>query len=238
MKYIELNLPTPAANLAADEVLLDACEADLVPELLRFWEPQEPFVVIGYANQAAREVNLDACKTSNIPVYRRCTGGGTVLQGAGCLNYSLFLKIEDSPAVRTISETNKYILDRHQAALQPLVKSVVAIQGCSDLTLNNLKFSGNAQRRKRRFLIFHGTFLLHFNIPLIEKFLRMPSKQPDYRQERGHGEFVTNLELSAETVKAALREIWSANVRVENLPLTQLTEVTQKYTTDEWNFKF
>ena len=59
--------------------------------MLRFWEPNKPFVVVGYANQAAREVDLEACRKLGIPVFRRCTGGGTVLQGPGCLNYSLDL---------------------------------------------------------------------------------------------------------------------------------------------------
>src|SRR4051794_12657586 len=96
MKYIDLTLSTPPEDLACDEALLDLCEEGSEGELLRFWEPQQPFVVLGYANQAAVEADLDACKAHEVGVFRRCSGGGTVLQGAGCLNYSVILQIAES----------------------------------------------------------------------------------------------------------------------------------------------
>jgi lipoate-protein ligase A len=43
--------------------------------------------------------------------------------------------------------------------------------------VGNRKFSGNAQRRKRDFLIFHGTFLLNFDLQLIAKYLCRPSSR-------------------------------------------------------------
>src|SRR5205823_8710277 len=107
----------PAENLALDEGLLDACEEDGADETLRFWEPTEYFVVVGYANAASKEVNLPYCDENQIPVLRRFTGGGTVLQGPGCLNYSLILRIGDHGPLQTISETNQFVLKRHQVAL-------------------------------------------------------------------------------------------------------------------------
>src|SRR5271165_3203750 len=104
MKYIDLTLSTPEENLACDEALLDFCDAG-GGELLRFWEPIEPFVVLGYANEAAAEANLDACRARGIGVSRRCTGGGTVLQAAGCLNYSLILQIPQSGPLRPVTGT-------------------------------------------------------------------------------------------------------------------------------------
>ena len=73
MKYFDGTYPTPAENLACDEALLNLCEEGRGGEVLRFWEPREPFVVVGYANRAAREVDLDACRTRGIPVLRRCS---------------------------------------------------------------------------------------------------------------------------------------------------------------------
>jgi lipoate-protein ligase A len=238
MKYIDLTLPTPAENLAADEALLGACETGQCGELLRFWEARESFVVVGYANQIAREVDLEACHAHSVPVFRRSSGGGTVLQGVGCLNYSLFLKITADGPLHSIKGTNTHILERHQAALAPLLHSPVRIEGHIDLALGNLKFSGNAQRRRREFLVFHGTFLLRFDIPLVGKFLRPPSKQPEYRQNRAHANFLTNLPLSPEAVKSALRKIWQADELATDLPLANLPELVVKYNSDSWNLKF
>jgi lipoate---protein ligase len=238
MKYFDFTFPTPAGNLAADEALMDLCENGLEGEILRFWEPETPFVVLGYANQAAREVNLEACKKEEIPVFRRCSGGGTVVQGPGCLNYSVILRMDAGP-LRSITGTNKFIMERHIAALQPLLKAGAQVQGHTDLALQNLKFSGNAQRRLRNCLIFHGTFLLNFDISLIEKLLPMPSKQPCYRENRSHADFLTNLKLPPADVKLALRRIWNAEEALTNVPVEKIHElVSARYSRDEWNFKF
>lgn len=246
MKYIDLTLATPAENLACDEALLNLCEEGLEGEILRFWEPKETFVVVGYANQAAQETNLEACVVENVTVYRRCSGGGTVLQGPGCLNYSLILQIggdqqlsEASQALSNITSTNRFILERHQAALEPLLKRAVTIQGHTDLVAGGLKFSGNAQRRQRRCLIFHGTFLLEFDIAQVGKYLRMPSKQPDYRRNRSHADFLTNLNLSPTDMKTALRKVWGANEIFADVPTEKICElVREKYSTEAWNLKF
>lgn len=237
MKYIDFSFPTPAENLACDEALLDYCEAGSLDEALWFWEAREPFVVIGYANHAAQEADLEACKARDIPVLRRCSGGGTVLQGPGCLNYSLLLKITETGPLSGISGTNRFIMERHQAALQTLVEGAVRVQGHTDLTLENLKFSGNAQRRRKHFLLFHGTFLLNFDIPLVEKYLRMPGRQPAYRQNRTHEKFLNNLNLTSDKVKTALRTIWNAGIPLPALPPLP-SELLQKYSSKEWNFKF
>ncbi len=81
MKYLDRTLGTAQENLAGDEALLDGCEEGGSDEILRFWEPRQYFVVLGYPNKVSAEVNLDSCRTLGIPVLRRCSGGGTVLQG-------------------------------------------------------------------------------------------------------------------------------------------------------------
>src|ERR1044071_8582092 len=112
MHVLDLTLPSPAENLALDEALLDAAEAGQGGEVLRFWESPEYFVVVGYANKVDVEVNRVACESKGIPILRRCSGGGTVLQGPGCLNYTLILNIGKSSALQTIPETNCFVMNR------------------------------------------------------------------------------------------------------------------------------
>ncbi|HZM01506.1 MAG TPA: lipoate--protein ligase family protein [Candidatus Saccharimonadales bacterium] len=237
MKCLDLTLPTPAENLACDEALLEACEENSGEEVLRFWEPREYFVVVGYSNKVAQEVDLAACQAENVKVYRRCSGGGTVLQGPGCLNYSLILKIEGEPSLQTITGANCHIMGRQRDALSSRVDGAVRVQGHTDLSLDELKFSGNAQRRKHRALLFHGTFLLHFNLAWMGRFLPMPSRQPDYRRGRSHEQFVTNLPVSADVVKDALRRAWSVEAALEVVP-NFATLLAEKYWREDWNLKF
>ncbi len=237
--YLDQTLPTPAENLACDEALLDLCDSGDLPGVLRFWEAPAYFIVLGYSNQARREVDLDACAAQGFPVLRRCSGGGTVLQGPGCLNYSLILEIQGTPAFETIRQTTEYILNQHEKAIAALLPDPVATQGLSDLTWQGLKFSGNAQRRKRRALLFHGTFLYRFDLPLIGKVLPLPSREPDYRNGRPHDQFLINLPVAAEKIKAALRHQWHALSPLSSIPQTQIARLcAEKYSQQAWNFKF
>jgi len=253
MKLLDLTLPSPAENLACDEALLDTAEAGDGEEVLRFWEPREHFVVVGYANKVATEVNVAACEARGIPVLRRCSGGGTVVQGPGCLNYTLVLRITADGPLHNIGIANQFIMRQNRAAIatlnsQPLgaVKRGgdgstlnAAIRGHTDLAISERKFSGNSQRRRKHFLLFHGTFLLNFDLALVGELLPMPSKQPDYREHRAHTEFLTNLNVPADEVKAVLREAWMAAVPLKKSPLAKITALARdKYATREWNLKF
>jgi lipoate-protein ligase A len=239
MKHLDLAFPSATENLACDEALLDWCENGSGEEIIRFWESTETFVVVGYADKIATEVNVTACKARSIPILRRCSGGGTVLQGAGCLNYALVLRITENSPLAGISSANQFIMERNRAGLEGLLKQSVKIRGHTDLVVDGRKFSGNSQRRKKNFLLFHGTFLLNFNLALVSELLRMPSKQPDYRETRSHVEFLTSLNLSADKVKAALRKSWNALEELKVFPRSEIQELAaQKYSTDEWNLKF
>jgi lipoate-protein ligase A len=246
MQILDLTLPTPAENLAADEALLDLCEAGESDETLLFWEPRETFVVVGYANKIATEVNVAACAAKKIPIFRRCSGGGTVVQMTGGLNYSLILRITEDGPTRSISSANKFIMEKNRAAIETVFKSEIGnrkseilVRGHTDLCLGDLKFAGNSQRRRINFLLFHGTLLLNCNLSLISELLLMPSLQPDYRASRSHSDFVTNLQLPAEKVKAALAKEWKANEELKPPPLEEISMLArEKYSTHEWNFKF
>ena len=230
----------PAEHLAADEVLLDAAEAGSGGECLLFWEPQETFVVVGYANKVAAEVDLVACERFGVPIFRRCSGGGTVVQMPGGLNYSVILRITEGGPTRNISAANAFIMEQTRAAIQTLVSgATVSVRGHTDLCVGELKVAGNAQRRRKNFLLFHGTLLLNCELDRIGELLRMPSLQPDYRAGRSHGEFVTNLGLPAAAVKNALTRAWGANESQTELPLAEIKKLAhERYLTREWNFKF
>ncbi len=247
MRHLDLTLPSPAENLACDEALLDWCESGEGAECLRFWESPEPFVVVGYANKVETEVNVAACEAQKIPILRRCSGGGTVVQGPGCLNYTLVLPITKDGPLHSIPVANQFIMRHNRAAIESLFhraqtpnsRPEVAIRGHTDLAIGGRKFSGNSQRRRKHFLLFHGTFLLNFDLALIGDLLRMPSKEPDYRESRKHADFLTNINVSATKVKAALQKAWDANSLLTNPPLEKIKAMArEKYLTNEWNFKF
>ena len=250
MYRLELKLPTAAEYLAADEALLDWCEEGHAGEMLLFWEPQETFVVVGYANKVATEVNVAACQKQGVPIFRRCSGGGTVVQMPGGLNYSLILRITEDGPTRNISAANQFIMEKNRAAVQKVLNSPeveVSVRGHTDLALVTRhsspvtlkKIAGNAQRRRKHFLLFHGTLLLNGDLNRIGELLQMPSHQPDYRASRSHSDFVTNLNLPAAAVKDAFVREWSAHETFDKLPVEQIQKLArEKYETYDWNHKF
>ncbi len=239
MKCLDLTFNSPAENLACDEALLDLGEAGNGDEILRFWEADQYFVVVGYANKVAAEVNVAACEAAGIPILRRCSGGGTILQGPGCLNYSLVLRIEETGPLGSITSTNTLVMQTNQRALQTLVAEKIEVRGCTDLAVDNLKFSGNAQRRRRRFLLFHGSFLLRFDLKLIEQFLPLPSQEPAYRRSRPHREFLRNIDAPVNLVIEALKEAWGATESLEQVPHDSISRLAREsYSNPQWNSKF
>jgi lipoate-protein ligase A len=240
MKYLDITFPTPQHNLACDEALILWCEdSSYSDELLRFWEPPDYFVVLGHSGKIHSEIDLASCQANRIPILRRCSGGGTVLQGPGCLNYSLILRIDHRDSLRSIPQTNSFVLGALKQALEPLIGPGVEIQGHTDLAVGMRKFSGNAQYRKRRFVLFHGTFLLYFDISVIGEFLPVPPKQPAYRQNRTHENFLTNVNLPPDNIREALKQSWSAAEEFKNIPFEAIERlVGERYSRDGWNFKF
>jgi lipoate-protein ligase A len=236
MICLDLTFQTPAENLACDEALLDAAEEQGGPSVLRFWESPSHFVVLGYANKVAEEADVEACHELGVPILRRCSGGGTVVQGPGCLNYSVILPMDLAPELQSITGTNQWVMSHNRDAIARLLGQPVSIEGHTDLATGQLKFSGNAQRRKRDWLLFHGTFLLDFDLGLIGKVLRTPPRQPDYRQQRSHGEFITALKLASAPVKAALVAAWDATTAGGPVPDDRVRSlVMSRYARAEWN---
>jgi lipoate---protein ligase len=233
MKLIRHTFSTPEENIACDDALLEEVEKG-ADEILRFWEPAQSFIVLGFSNVWKNEIDSNA--PGNIPIIRRISGGGTVLQGPGCLNYSLILKLENHPETSGILSSNRYVMTRLERAFSELLGKAVRVQGSTDLTVEDLKFSGNAQRRKRKTLLFHGTFLTNFDLKEIERWLKSPPKQPAYRRNRAHRDFVMNIPIAPEKIISKLAEIWGAMPGPMAMPggiITQL--VREKYGLESWN---
>lgn len=201
----DISFNTPQENILYDEVLLHLAEQDKGGEVLRFWESRELFIVLGRICKEREDVKINAVHKNPIPVLRRCSGGGTVLQGKGCLNYSLILSKEHNPQISDLRRSYQFILDKVISALKQCHVEAVFCP-ISDIALaeNHKKISGSAQKRSKKFILHHGTVLYDFDIQKIEQYLKIPKDVPEYRRGRSHMEFVANVPLTAQDIKEAL----------------------------------
>ena len=240
MIFLSPNLPSTAHYLALEELLLERFhdQPDL-PGTLLMWEPSETCVVIGLGNRIKREVHVEHCHQDSVPVYRRISGGGAVVQGEGSLNYSLILPINQAPELATVTGTNTYIMNRVASALSLPNSQKVTVRGHTDLVIEEKKVAGNSQKRSRNALIFHGTLLLSMDLKLVSRLLPQPSREPDYRSGRNHDAFVTHLSLSQKACISALRSEWNAaeeadyNALVDRGQIDSLAK--ERYLNNEWS---
>jgi lipoate-protein ligase A len=234
MRLLDVTLPTAAENLALDEALLLASE-EIHGEVLRFWELPTLAVVVGAGGSVPIDVNEMACEADGVPILRRASGGGTVLLGPGCLCFSLVLATGSVPGLNEIPASNRYVLGRVLRALRGLVPEA-KLEGTSDLAVNGVKFSGNAQQRKRRYFLHHGTLLCGCDLRLVAKYLNAPERQPEYRRNRSHTEFVMNIPATTAEVKRLLTEEWRPVREDVELPMGAVRQlVEEKYGRYEWN---
>jgi len=237
MHHLQLTLDSPAQNLSLDEALLDAAEAgEISGGVLRLWESPEYCVVLGRSSKVEVEVNLTACRKTGVPVLRRSSGGGTIVAGPGCLMYAVVLDFDTHPQLRAVDQAHRHVLERMASLLAPLLPAV-STAGISDLVFQPQskhenqallqKFSGNALRIKRNHLLYHGTLLYDFDLSRISQLLGSATRQPDYRNERGHTEFVANLPLEREELIAALIDGWNAPRVLPTWPQQRVADLIQ-----------
>lgn len=204
MYFHEYTCSEPVENLAWDEALLEGAESfessgtSASREVLRVWEMPRACVVVGRASRLDLEVFVERCREEDIPILRRMSGGSSIVAGPGCLMYSVLLSLQQRPECRQVDAAHRTVMERTRSAVQAAlsrfhIEGDVAIEGICDLTWRGFKISGNALRVKRHWLMYHGTILLTMPLEWIERYLRIPPRQPEYRAGREHERFVTSL---------------------------------------------
>lgn len=200
LRWLDVTLPDTGGNLRLDEDLLNEGAG-----VLRVWESAHECVVLGQSGRAERDAHLMECRHSGVPVLRRCSGGGAVLIGPGCLNYSLVLPLEWNPEWRDVPLSMRWVMDRMRAALR---LPDLRMEGLCDLALHGFKVSGNAQRRALHAFLHHGTLLYNFDARRAARLLKEPARQPAYRAGRTHRDFLGNLPVGVDELKRRLAEEW------------------------------
>ncbi len=138
-------LPTHV-NVALDEVLTEEVGAGRRNPTLRFWDWDEPSVVIGSFQSVRNEVDPDGVDRHGISVVRRISGGGAMFMEAGnCITYSLYVP---QTLVDGMSFADSYaFLDAWvMAALEKIGISAFYVP-LNDIATEQGKIGGAAQKR-------------------------------------------------------------------------------------------
>ena len=63
--------------------------------------------------------------------------------------------------------------------------------------------------------MIHASILYDFDLGAIDRYTRMPPRQPEYRAGRPHADFVVNLPLDRAAIARAARSAWPVDADVE-----------------------
>lgn len=138
-------LPTHV-NVALDEVLTEEVGAGRRNPTLRFWDWEEPSVVIGSFQSVRNEIEPDGVARHGVTVVRRISGGGAMFMEAGnCITYSLYLPqtlVDGMSFADSYSFLDAWVL----AALEKLGISAFYVP-LNDIATDQGKIGGAAQKR-------------------------------------------------------------------------------------------
>ncbi|MFC8304689.1 biotin/lipoate A/B protein ligase family protein [Specibacter sp. NPDC057265] len=138
-------LPT-AVNVALDEVLTREVGAGTRNPTLRFWDWDEPSVVIGSFQSVRNELDPDGVTKHGIKVVRRISGGGAMFMEAGnCITYSLYLPQSLVDGL-SFEDSYKFLDNWVMTALDSLGVQAFYVP-LNDIATEQGKIGGAAQKR-------------------------------------------------------------------------------------------
>jgi len=185
------------------------------------WQPAETVIVLGQSNTPERSLITKNVLSDGIPVTKRPTGGEAVILTPQMAVITVAREFREMARSKEFfMEVNGRILD----ALSDLGVKNYGTRGISDITIGNRKILGSSMHRRENRLVYHAVLNLAGDPSIFGRYLSHPSREPDYRQYRPHGEFVTSLRNEGYNIEYS--DIACKLKSIASAPLTALSFVT------------
>ena len=240
---------TAFTNMAIDRAVLFANSEGLVPPTVRFFSWKPSAISIGYFQSLKDEVDLDFCKKYGVDYVRRITGGGAVFHEDE-LTYSIVIP-------ESHKEIPKNIMDSYSRICGAVIRGLknLGIESSyfpiNDILSNKKKISGNAQTRKLRTVLQHGTILMDVDVEKMFSLLIVPDEKirdkiiKDVKERVTSIKNILNLEISFKDVSIAMKNGFEQEFNIEliNGDLTEKEiEYVNKFekeifSSEEWNHR-
>lgn len=247
-RLLDLSDPDPYISMAIEEALMHSVGAGEAPPTLRLWQNRNA-VIIGYFQDAEVEADIEACRALGTAVVRRVSGGGAVYHDPGNLNYALFLPLGSPRVPDDVMASYRLYCG---AVIEALARLGLTAEFApiNDIVVGGRKVSGTAQARRWGALLHHGTLMLHLDIAMMAKVLKVTREHLEKKGVKSVTERVATLEqlgrpATVAEAKAALVEGFSRALGVAFQPgeLTpgECERVRQlyrdRYSRPEWNLR-
>ncbi|PKL00306.1 MAG: lipoate--protein ligase [Tenericutes bacterium HGW-Tenericutes-1] len=241
MKTIFSQSTNPYFNLAWEEYIFKHVQSE--EDILLLWI-NEPSVIIGRNQNIFEEVCQNYTSLHHIPIIRRISGGGTVFHDLGNLNFSVM--------------TNQYkdAISNYKYFTQPVVDCLkelginATFSGKSDICINELKISGNAQSYHQNRMLHHGTLLFSSNLDQLNHIIKKTTHDIESFGVKSNRSNVTNIlnaletPMSIDDFKEYLLKFWlktdqplAKALFLNDIDLEAINLLMEtKYQTWDWNY--
>lgn len=159
-------------------------------------------IVMGFSGKTSMLLDLERVRRDSVPIVKRYSGGGTVVIDENTLFVSLIFSkdcIPVSPFPEPIMLWS-YLL----------YKNAWNLPGFSlidhDYAIENRKCGGNALYIRKERWLHHTSFLWDYRDENMD-YLLLPQKQPAYRLERSHTDFLCRLKEFAPSVNDLVEQL-------------------------------
>lgn len=154
------------------------------------WRPDKMYIILGASNRAEEALFLDNVRQDALTVMKRPSGGQTVMLTPNNLVIAAIFSDQQVMKPKDVfSMLNKLIISGiREAGMDNLSQ-----RGISDIAIGGKKILGSSIYKNKDKLLYHAVLNLGEPASTFERYLKHPSREPDYRQGRNHAEFVTSL---------------------------------------------
>jgi lipoate---protein ligase len=185
-----------------------------------------PAIVLGLSNDVEELVDLPLAKALHLPIYRRFSGGGAVCVEENSIFVTLIFDNHSLPC-----EKSPEALIAHGASVFTNAFSPYELQvQDQDYVLCGKKIGGNAQSFTKQRTLQHTSLLYSWREDLM-CVLKMPKRQPAYRQLRSHTDFCGRIEThfpGKEMFRKRLCEAIQENYACKNIFYDDIKELLRK----------
>jgi len=154
------------------------------------WIPDKVYIVLGASNNRNDALYMDKVISDNITVLKRPSGGQSVmLTPNNIIIAAVFFDKNTLHPKDVFQHINQLII----STIENTGMQNLSMMGISDIAISGKKILGSAIYRSKEALLYHAVLNLGEPSATFSKYLKHPSKEPDYRNGRSHSEFVTSL---------------------------------------------
>ncbi|UCH04277.1 MAG: lipoate--protein ligase family protein [Candidatus Thorarchaeota archaeon] len=191
-------------SLAIEEALARvSSHSSEMTNTVRIWKADRA-VVVGRFQCIHKEVNIHYCQSNDISIARRFTGGGTVYQDSGNLNFTICADQRESYVPKRLPQLYKAFVGEIAYQLQKIGIPARFDPQRACLRIQDKKITGTAGWIKQGVSFIHGTLLVNADLSVLNRCFEIPVDQPEYLR---NGKKVRCLESKRDTVTNIIEEV-------------------------------